>query len=248
VLAATFAASSALAQQERQEVLVGKHHVYASPQHFAFELRISPFLPDIDSDPSLNGATPFADIFGGKQRIMLSGEFDWQTVRIPHLGTLGPGLGFGYFEVSGNAPLQNPTAGGATTSGETTKLEIFPLYLAAVLRADVLWRDLGIPFVPYAKAGPAVSFWRASNTLGTSQFQGTSGKGYTLGAQLALGVGFNLNVFDEYAAKNFDEAMGVNNTYLFGEWTDADLNGLGFQSDPLRVGGQYWTFGLAFEF
>jgi hypothetical protein len=40
----------------------------------------------------------------------------------------------------------------------------------------------------------------------------------------------------------------VNNTYAFAEYTRADLDGLGIQSDPLRVGGQSWTFGLAFEF
>jgi hypothetical protein len=42
--------------------------------------------------------------------------------------------------------------------------------------------------------------------------------------------------------------VGVNNTYAFAEYTRADLDGLGIQSDPLRVGGQSWTFGLAFEF
>jgi hypothetical protein len=42
--------------------------------------------------------------------------------------------------------------------------------------------------------------------------------------------------------------MGVNGTYLFAEWTREDYDGLGLQSDPLRVGGTNWTFGLAFEF
>jgi hypothetical protein len=55
-------------------------------------------------------------------------------------------------------------------------------------------------------------------------------------------------VFDEYAAKNFDEAMGVNNTYLFGELMRSDLSGLGIQSSPLRVGESTWVAGLAFEF
>jgi hypothetical protein len=117
-----------------------------------------------------------------------------------------------------------------------------------VLRADVLWREAHIPLEPYAKLGLGLAFWRASNTLGTSNFDGVSGTGHTLGTEIALGVGLNLNVFDEYAARNFDESMGVNNTYLFAEWTRSDLTGLGVQSSALRVGGTYWTFGLSFEF
>jgi hypothetical protein len=129
-----------------------------------------------------------------------------------------------------------------TVSGESTQLEVFPFYAVAVARADVLWRDVHIPLVPYLKAGVGYTLWRASTTLGTT------GKGGSLGTHFALGVGLNLNMFDEYAAKNFDNAMGVNGTYLFAEWTRADLSGLGIQQDVLRVGATTWTFGLAFEF
>ena len=34
----------------------------------------------------------------------------------------------------------------------------------------------------------------------------------------AVGLAFNLNIFDEYSAKNFDDQVGVNHTYLFGEY------------------------------
>ena len=137
---------------------------------------------------------------------------------------------------------------GSTQSGETTSLEIFPFAAMAVLRVDVLWREAGVPIVPYAKLGFGYALWRASNTLGTSNFDGVSGKGASLGTHAALGLSLNLNVFDPYAAQNFDDSMGVNGSYLFAEWTREDLTGLGFQSDPLRVGGTNWTFGLAFEF
>jgi hypothetical protein len=185
-------------------------------------------------------------VFGTSPRLLVSAEFDWQALRIPHLGTLGPGVGAGYTTMSANARFTVPH-NGSTVSGEDTSLDIFPLYAVAVLRADVLWREMGIPLVPYGKLGVGYSLWRASNTLGTSSFDGVSGKGHTLGTELALGLAFNLNVFDEYAAVNFDESMGVNNSYVFAEWTRADLTGLG-QSNVLRVGGTNWTFGLAFEF
>jgi len=124
----------------------------------------------------------------------------------------------------------------------------------AVLRVDVLWRDMGIPVVPYLKAGLGAALWRASNTLGTAVYtspttgQSVSGEGHSLGTHFALGVGFNLNVLDEYAAKSWDEASGVNGTYLFAEYTREDLTGLGMQTNPMRVGGTSWTFGLSFEF
>jgi hypothetical protein len=250
-------APAAFAQgDDRVDTLGALHHrTYESPQHFAIELRLAPFFyPAVDSDPSLGGCTPFADVFGTGKSTLLSAEFDWQALRIPHVGTLGPGVGVGYATFSANAPLASATTGGrcltstSQSSGEQTSLNIYPFYAVAVFRVDGPWKDLGIPFVPYAKLGLGGAFWQATNTLGTSNYNGEKGQGISLGAQLAIGIGFNLNVLDPAAAREFDETMGVNSTLLFAEWTDASLNGLGFQSDPLRVGGTMWTFGLAWEF
>lgn len=263
VIAATGAAlavavlASTSRAQDRAEPLGGKRHRPAeSPQHFAAEVRFSPFTPDIDSDPSLTGR-PFATAFGTctgtpptcdtSPRVLVSVELDWQALRIPHVGSLGPGLGAGYTTMSAQAQFTT-LHNGSSTSGETTSLDIYPFYAVAVLRADGLWRDFGVPLVPYAKLGFGYALWRASNTLGTSSAGGVAGKGHTVGTELALGLGLNLNVFDQYAAKNFDDSMGVNNTYLFAEWTRAALTGLGSQTNALRVGGTSWTFGLAFEF
>jgi len=239
---------AAHAQIDRaDEPIIGQRHSRESPQNFAVEVRFSPFTPDVDSDPALGGGTPFATVFGTGPHLLVSAELDWQAYRIPHLGTVGPGVGAGYTTMSGPAEFSSPH-NGSTVSGEDTSLQIFPFYGVAVLRADVLWREMGVPLVPYLKAGIGYALWRASNTLGTSSYGGVEGKGHTFGTQFALGLGVNLNFFDPYAAKNFDNTMGVNNTYVFAEWTRADLTGLGFQRDPLRVGGTSWTFGLAFEF
>jgi hypothetical protein len=240
---------SARAQEERTDPLGGRHKMYESSQHFALELRFAPFTPAVDSDPALHGKTPFADTMHDFARLMFQMELDWQVLRIPHFGTLGPGFGIGYTKMSG--PAQFVTAHGPEgilTSGESTSLTIFPFYAVAVLRADVLWREGHVPLVPYVKLGLGYSIWRASNTVGTSDYNGHLGVGGSMGTQFGLGLAFNLNAFDEYSAKNFDESVGVNNTYAFAEYTRADLDGLGIQSDPLRVGGQSWTFGLAVEF
>src|SRR5262249_54516339 len=139
-----------------------RHRSFESPQHFAFELRFLPYRPDVDGDSHLHG-TPYKDVFGSSRYVMVQAEFDWQVTRIPHLGTLGPGVGIGYLKNSAQAKFAD-----GTQSGETTSLEIIPIYAVAVLRADVVWRELHIPVVPYAKAGLGLAFWRGSNTLGTS--------------------------------------------------------------------------------
>jgi hypothetical protein len=245
--AATLFARPARAQEDRVDPLSGKHSSQHSPQHFALELRLSLYSPNIDSDPALKGKTPYRDVFGTSPQVLLGAEMDWQAIRFPHFGSLGPAASVGWTTRSDPAQFV-PPHDGMTLSGETTSLEIFPFAAMAVLRVDALWRDVGVPLVPYAKLGLAYALWRASNTLGTSSYNGVVGKGSSLGTHIALGLSLNLNVFDAYAAQNFDDSMGVNSSYIFAEWTREDLTGLGFQSDPLRVGGTNWTFGLAFEF
>ncbi|HEX8796122.1 MAG TPA: MXAN_2562 family outer membrane beta-barrel protein [Polyangiaceae bacterium] len=249
-------ASNASAQDDRVDTLGPlRHQRYESPQNFAIELRFSSFKPQVDSDPNLNGCTPFSDIFGSGSSLLAGVEFDWQALRIPHVGTLGPGAGIGYVSFSANAPYSATasSSGKCVTStgqasGENTSLNIYPMYLVGVFRADGLWKDLRVPVIPYAKLGGAFALWQATNTLGTSVFNSTKGQGYSLGTELALGIAFNLNFLDPNSAREFDESMGVNSTLAFAEWTDANINGLGLQSDPLRVGGTSWTFGIAWEF
>jgi hypothetical protein len=246
-LAATLDTTPARAQEDRLDPLGGREHGIHSPQHFALEIRFSPYTNNIDSDPALNGATPYKTAFGSGPRFFGGAELDWQVLRIPHVGSLGPGGSAGYTASTDPAQFTQPH-NGTTVSGETTSLKIIPMAVMAVFRVDALWRDIGIPIVPYAKAGIAYALWWATNTLGTSSFEGVSGKGHSWGVQYAGGLSLNLNPFDAYAAQNLDDSMGVNGTYIFAEWTRNDFNGLGFQSHPLRVGSSNWTFGLAFEF
>jgi hypothetical protein len=245
-LAALLTAESASAQRD-DTTIGGRRSVPESPQHFAFELRVAPFIPEVDSDPALGGKTPYKQIFGTHERVLFSAEFDWQAYRIPYVGTIGPGVSVGYTSMSDPAPLSMPF-NGMTQSGENTTLEIYPFYGAIVLRADAFWRRWRVPVVPYGKVGLAYALWRVSNTLGTEHFQGVSGTGGSLGTFVAVGVALNLNPLDVYAAREFDESLGVNGSYIFAEFARMDLSGLGIQSDPLRVGGNAWTFGLAFEF
>jgi len=216
-------------------------HPYRSPQNFALELRFAPYYPQVDEEPGLSG-TPFENRFGDKARFYIGLEFDWQTFRIPYVGTIGPGLGVGRVSMSRDAQTVS-----GRPSGDSYTLEIYPMYLSGVLRADALWRDGGFPFVPYGKLGLAWAPWRASTTGGTSEVNGSRGRGSTLGTHAALGVAFALDVIDPGANRNMDNAIGINNTYLYAELYWLTLNGLA-QNDALYVGSNSWAAGLAFEF
>jgi hypothetical protein len=246
IAAAIAAIASPALAKEPTELLAPRHRKYESPQRFAFELRFSPYRPDIDSEPGLTGK-PYESVYGTMPRLMIGAELDWQVLRIPHLGTLGPGAFVGYTSMSAKAGLATPHADGRTVSDENTSLDIFPMGVVAVLRVDTFWRDGGIPLIPYAKLGPAFALWRAYNEGGTSVANGVDGKGHTNGFMWALGAMFTLNILDPYAARNFDNELGVNNTAIFAELYSLDLMGFG-QTNTLRVGQTGWTFGLRFEF
>jgi hypothetical protein len=218
-------------------------HPYRSAQDFALEIRFSPYKPAVDNEPGLTG-TPYHDRFGSNPRLLVGLEFDWQILRIPHLGTLGPGVGVGAVGMSRTAyTTENPPR----LSGDEYSLDIYPFYLTAVLRADVLWREFSIPFVPYAKLGLGYAYWRASNALGTSDFNGSKGKGGSYGTHMAVGVGLALDFIDEGASRNMDAAIGINNTYFYAEYYWLNLNDFG-GGNALYVGTNTYALGLAFEF
>jgi hypothetical protein len=211
-----------------------------SPQNGAFELRIGRYMPQVDK--SVPG-TPFKDVFGTKSRYMVGFEGDWQVLRVPHLGTLGPGLGWGYTRAKGNAHI---TATGEP-SGEDTTLSVMPFYLVAVLRADVFARDFGIPLVPYAKLGMGYALWWASDAGITSSVDGTVGRGVSYGPHYALGAMFLLDFLDQQTARDADNSLGINNSYVYAEWFDSELDAFGSKS-RMNVGANSWVLGLAIEF
>ncbi len=219
-----------------------EQHPYRSAQNFALELRFSPYYPNVDKEPGLQGE-PFKQSFGDKPRLYIGLEFDWQTFRIPYVGTIGPGLGVG--RVSMSRPAITTTG---RKSGDEYGLTIYPLYLSAVLRVDTFWRGAGFPLVPYGKIGGAVGFWDATNSTGTARSSdGLKGSGMTLGTHFAGGLGIPLDFLDSGSSRNMDNAAGINNTYLYAEYYWLNLNGLG-QDKALYVGTNTWAAGLAFEF
>jgi len=236
LVALTALTSSASAREDADSWFRAHHRAWESPQRFAFELRFGPYRPRIDD--AFPGAKPYESVFGSDRRVYFGLEFDWQVLRIPMLGTVGPGIGWGYTHMGAQAKLVS----GADSAEETT-LALMPMYGVGVLRVDVLARETTIPLVAYGKAGIGCGFFSMGNDLGTQA------KGHTWGTHYALGGMLLLDAFDEHAAIELDNEMGINNTYVYFEWMIAQLDGFGRgnHASVLNIGTSTWVLGLAFE-
>ncbi len=214
---------------------------YSSPQGYAFELRLGPYLPRVDEQ--FSGATPFKQSFGSGNRYLIGFELDWQALRIPHFGSFGPGFSWGYTKATGKALLQDGTG----VSAEDTSLTVMPMYAVGVLRIDVLARDTPIPLVPYVKGGLGYALWWSKTGDRAHADDGTLGHGRSYGYQFALGGMFLLDSLDQDAAVEMDNSTGVNNSYFFMEWYYSQLDGFG-SGKQMNVGANTWMLGLALEF
>jgi hypothetical protein len=210
-----------------------------SKQEAAFELRLGRYRPEVDSQL---GSTPFQTTFGNDTRYMFGAEIDWQLLRIPHFGTLAPGLGWGYTKFTAKARF----ASNGELSGTSTRLNIMPMYLVGVVRADVVSKELKIPLVPYAKLGVGYGMWWSSDGKRSAEANGKVGRGASYGLTYALGAMFLLDVLDEDDAKSADGITGINNSYIFAEWFRPQLDGFG-SNKVLDISSSSWLLGIALE-
>jgi len=195
----------------------------ASPEWFAFELRVGPYQPDGDAS--------FDAIFGSDDGLLLESELDVLLLRIPYVGFLGIGGTIGWAHYSAGA-LQ---VGTNARAQEETTLTLIPMSLLGSLRIDVLARELGIPFAFVGKLGMSIIPWDAE----TGGHQDGSGVTFGLrwGAQLAL----ELDFFEPRTARALDEEWGINHSYLFVELFGS------LADSPMPVGDHFtWVVGLGF--
>jgi hypothetical protein len=239
VLVAALWAHSARAQTS----VFHEENRFRSPQHFALELRFGPYSPEVDSE--FNGAAepPHYKYFLDKKKLLFQVELDYEFFRA--FGTAAVGVQAGYFKEGAYAY----NVAGTDRTGDPTALSLFPTALQLVYRLDVAARRLGIPLVPYAKAGLSYTFWRVTDANGDTARagDGSKGSGGTPGWQAAVGLALLLDFLDPGAARALDSDTGVNHTYLFGELTRYEASGLGAKN-KLHVGDSTWTVGLMFEF
>jgi hypothetical protein len=231
-------------QADRSEAL----NKTGSAQQFTFELRFGQYFPEVDDKPGLatnsSGELPYRAVFGHDEKggalsndqFYFGVEIDYLPFRVPYVGAIGPGFGWGFTTTSN---LARSLEGG--NSATSTSFTIMPMHLSAVVRFDELMRRTGIPIVPFAKVGLGMGVWLAGPV--PSDFTGT---GATWGIHYAFGGMLSLNALDTRSAARLDETTGVNHSYVFGEFMRADLNGLG-STPTFYLGSTSWVVGLAVD-
>jgi hypothetical protein len=235
-----------------QSVPVRERRNDYSPQNLAVEVRFGPYSPKINPG--------FTEFFGKKQRYQFGVEIDWQIGRIPHLGTLALGGSLSYTQMSGANQLPASEAALAPPGpiGQETSLKILPMYAVGVLRIDAAARELHIPLVPYGKLGLGYALWWCNNGIATCRGYNPAddgdpnpnavdqenkiGRGTSVGTQAALGIMFLLDALEPSAGLALDNETGINNSYLFLEWSMSNFAGA-----QMNVGSNTWVAGLAFE-
>lgn len=236
----TLAPASALAQ------LYGEPA--ESPRTQQIEIKFGLYTPQIDSEGL--AANPYARIFDNDSMFLSKIEYDYQVYR--DFGSLAIGGELGYGQVAGSGLASGTTS---STSDET-KLHILPMSLALVYHFDVLAVRWSVPLVPYVKVGLDYHIWWITDGVGdTSEYVNTDaagehhtrGSGDTFGWHVAAGLKLLLDDLAPGMARTFDNEVGVNNTYLFGEFLYADISDFG-SSESFQLGDTTALFGLAFEF
>jgi hypothetical protein len=214
---------------------------FETPQNFAVEVRFGPYRPEVDEQ--FGGSGPYKKAFGDGKSVYFGLEVDWQALRIPYVGTFGPGISWGTTTKSAPAKISKSTK----DSAEDTYFSVQPMYAVGVLRVDVLAREVGIPIVPYGKFGLGYAIWGTGTDAGVSTRDGVVGKGRTWGTHLALGGMIQLDFIDTAAAAQADEDTGINNSYIFLEWMRNNLDGMIESKPQMHVGTSTWVLGLAVE-
>ncbi len=214
-------------------------------------LELDKYAPHVDSEPDLNGATPYRDIFGDRIPWRIQGELGWEALHAGPAGTLVVGVSFGFWQNFGKGIFASgPDA--THPSSDTTLLDVWPMGVEAMWRFDGLTdRIRWLPIIPYAKLGLMEALWVIYSGNGdvanARPGQTGHGEGWTPGYTASLGGALSLNALDPELAHEAYQDLGLQRTSLFVEygWTKLnDFNGSGV----LVLSDKNWRFGLAMEF
>lgn len=230
-----------------------------SPQRFALEFKMGPYLPDVDRKYTGPGLGPYATVFGktdangaatGQPRAfpMPVLGLDWQFLYLA--GPLGVGVQAGFFRDKANALVTMPAEdGNLRSSADETTFTMLPLALLLSYRLELLPDRLRVPLVPYAKAGLAYSlYWTKSGSGNLARnSRGEAGRGGVPGWQVNLGGMLRLDFIEPGTAKKLDNLTGINHTYVFGEYQYSRIDNFG-AGPSISLGDSTWFAGLAVEF
>jgi len=209
-----------------------------SPRTGALEFKLGGYKPRIDTEAGLTD-TPYANTFGNESMLLF--EVEMQRYFFQRFGSAGVGFSAGYAEKYSDAVTET-----GELAAEKTALKVVPLKLNALYKFDYAAFRWGVPLVPYGKLGLIYMPWWINKGDSTQQLDDRSGKGGRWGYGLTLGASFLLDVLEPRLARDFDTDLGVNHSYIFAEWTYAEVNNFG--SSGLVLSSRHWMFGLALDY
>ena len=166
-----------------------------SPQRFAIEVKMGPFLPDVDRDYEGTGLGPYATIFGetngageatGPPRAfpMPVVAFDWQFVYLA--GPLGVGAQLGIFRDRADAIITAPTdPDNLRSSADTVTFTVLPLAILLSYRFELLADRFPRPAGPLRQGRPGLLAVLVQGRLGQPVPQQPRRGGNRRGARLA---------------------------------------------------------------
>lgn len=186
-------------------------------ESFAAELKVGAY--------SLSDNSSF---FAGDRGPLVQLEIDYFALRIPYVGLIGGGIALGWARYDANACADSSCN---QRLDEEVKLTAFPIAPMAVLRVDVLPRELGVPIVLSGKIGLDIFVYDVSG--------GSGGGGTTFGLRWGAQAALELDFINPRRARALDEEWGINHTYLFVEF---------FGSSAQLASRFAWTIGLGLTF
>jgi hypothetical protein len=220
----------------RAEVVYGE-----TKRNMFTDFKLGAYKPLIDREASLTRGSPYRDIFGDSSMLMFEigvERFLWQK-----FGALGLGLSVGYAEKYGAARLADDPAQRAS---ESTGLKVLPIRMFGVYRLDYPALHLGIPLVPYGKAGLVATPWWVTKGGKLEFADGKRGAGIRYGYALIGGLALMLDFLEPRLAKDFTADMGVAHSYLFAEYIFENVNNYG--KAGLDLSSRHFMFGFGVDY
>ncbi len=203
-------------------------------------LRLQSYEPAIDSEFS-DGSRPYALAFGSGGT--WGGRLDYAKTLSGAFGTVGLGLGLGYFGAYGHGVYRDPSTGELAASRDSTALHVLPVSLFAMYRFDGLAERYGVPLAPYARASLERYMWMTTGSEHASRTGATNGYGVTLGIALFV------DRLDPTLAQELFREAGIRHTCLTFDATKAVVNDFGSaHSWNLSTVGWALSGGFAFMF
>lgn len=195
---------------------------YDSPERFALELRIGPYVPDV-------GNRAFDEIYTDDSGLLMALELDVIAFRLLDILYFNIAGGIGYADYTGTTQSDS-----GIDTGEESNFDMVPLSLLAVLRVDALARLLDIPIILTGKIGYTWVVW--DDEKGGRDIDDGISHGLSWAGQLAI----DLDLFDKRSARMLDDEWGINHTFLF-----LEVYGLN-TFKGLELNETTWAAGLGF--